>query len=88
MTSLLQRGRNLHREKQEFKDIKASAKGVLTKLQQKEGILKVAFQATETVNTKMGFKRDLAEHCEKEIDIRNREIDHVNKRLRGFPLFQ
>ena len=48
VTSLLQRGRNLHREKQEFKDIKASAKGVLTQLQKKESILKVAFQATES----------------------------------------
>ena len=86
----------LHREKQDFdfKVIKASAKGVLTQLQKKESILKVAFQATEsqylsykdqlqTINAKMGLKRDLAEHCEKEIDIRNREIDHVNKRLRG-----
>ena len=40
----------LHREKQDFdfKVIKASAKGVLTQLQKKESILKVAFQATES----------------------------------------
>ena len=99
VTSLLYRCRNLHREKEEFKVTKASAKGVLTKLQKTESLLKAAFQPMEsqylsykdqlqTINAKMGLKRDLAEHCEKEIDIRNREIDHVNKRLRGFPLFQ
>ena len=98
-TDLLYRCRNLHREKQEFKVTKASARGVLTQLRKTETLLKAAFQPMEsqylsykdqlqTINAKMGLKRDLAEHCEKEIDIRNREIDHVNKRLRGFPLFQ
>ena len=91
----------LHREKQDFdfKVIKASAKGVLTQLQKTESLLKAAFQPMEsqylsykdqlqTINAKMGLKRDLAEHCEKETDIRNREIGHVNKRLRGFPPLQ
>ena len=86
----------LHREKQDFdfKVIKASAKGALTQLHKKEKLLKRAFQNTEseylsyknqleTVYGKMGLKRDVAANCEKEIDIRNREIDHVNKRLRG-----
>ena len=86
----------LHREKQDFdfKVIKASAKGVLTQLQKKESILKVAFQATESeylsyknqlesLDRKLGAKIGLEADCEKEIEIRNREIDHVNKRLRG-----
>ena len=37
----------------------------------------------ESLDRKLGAKIGLEADCEKEIEIRNREIDHVNKRLRG-----
>jgi hypothetical protein len=94
VTDLVHRKRNLEREVLDFAARKASAKGWVKHWQNEREPLKLAVQATEseylhykdqlqTLDAKMGAKARLVVDIEKEIDIRNREIDHVNKRLRG-----
>ena len=85
--------RNIEGEIKTFKYRQASAKGFVKKWQGQEELLNNAIQATanltatymetlKDLNAKMTFKRGLAANCQTHIDLGNKELDHVNKRLR------